>query len=156
MQEIVPLFLNFKQLLMYATWLAPCTWMMRKKYRDYDICLPKDCFKGDIAIALQILSKSNMLLVSDTTACYRVLNQSASHFIDNKSSDRFYLSVINTRCFYARSLDFHFRTKLFLKICKELRCRYINRKRFRIDKFMFHMFVTSFRLFIMGGFNNLC
>lgn len=154
--KIVPLSFNFKQLLMYATWLAPCTWMMRKKYRDYDIYLPKDCFKGDIAIALQILSKSNMLLVSDTTACYRVLNQSASHFIDNKSSDRFYLSVINTRCFYARSLDFHFRTKLFLKICKELRCRYINRKRFRIDKFLFHMFVTSFRLFIMGGFNNLC
>lgn len=115
---------------MYATWLAPCTWMMRKRYRDNDICLPKDCFKGDIAGALQILSKSNMLLVSDTTACYRVLNQSASHFIDNKSSDKFYFSVINTRCFYARSLDFHFRTKLFLKICKELRGRYINRKRF--------------------------
>lgn len=154
--KIRPLSNNFRQLLMYATWLAPCTWMYRKKYRDNNFCLPKDCFKGDIAVALQLLSNANMFFVSDTTACYRVLNQSASHFIDNKSSDRFYLSVINTRCFYARSLDFHFRTKLFLKICKELRCRYINRKRFRIDKFLFHMFVTSFRLFIMGGFNNLC
>lgn len=141
---------------MYATWLAPCTWMMRKKYRDNESCLPKDCFKGDIAVALQILSKSNLLLVSDTTACYRVLNQSASHFIDNKSSDKFYFSVINTRCYYARNLDFHFRTKLFLKICKELRGRYINRKRFRVEKFMFHVFLSTLRLFIMRGYNNPC
>lgn len=127
--------ITFYELLINAYWLAPCTWLYRTNLYE-DIKMPDDCFKGDIAIALGILKQSKMFKMNESTACYRVLEQSASHFNDTEQADSFYLSVINTRCYFASSLNYLQKLKLLFKITKELRGRFVNRRRKRIDLFI--------------------
>ena len=74
--------------------------------------------------------------MNESTACYRVLEQSASHFNDTEQADSFYLSVINTRCYFASSLNYSQKLRLLFKITKELRGRFVNRRRNRIDLFL--------------------
>lgn len=127
--------ITFYELLINAYWLAPCTWLYRTNLYE-DIKMPDDCFKGDIAIALGILKQSKMFKMNESTACYRVLEQSASHFNDTEQADSFYLSVINTRCYFASSLNYSQKLRLLFKITKELRGRFVNRRRKRIDLFL--------------------
>lgn len=134
------------ELLISAYWLAPCTWLYRTKFYQENK-MPEDCFKGDIAIALNLLKHGKMFKIEETMACYRVLEHSASHFTDIKRDDQFALSVINTRCYFASSLNYLFKSKLFFKITKELRGRFFNRKRKRIDLFLQHTLSVYKKLF---------
>lgn len=138
--------LTFYELLISAYWLAPCTWLYRTKFYQENK-MPEDCFKGDIAIALNLLKQGKMFKIEETMACYRVLEHSASHFTDIKRDDQFALSVINTRCYFASSLNYSLKLKLFFKITKELRGRFFNRKRKRIDLFLQHTLSVYKKLF---------
>lgn len=138
--------LTFYELLISAYWLAPCTWLYRTKFYQENK-MPEDCFKGDIAIALNLLKQGKMFKIEETMACYRVLDHSASHFNDIKREDQFALSVINTRCYFASSLNYSLKLKLFIKITKELRGRFFNRKRKRIDLFLQHTLSVYKKLF---------
>lgn len=139
--------LTFYELLISAYWLAPCTWLYRTKFYQENK-MPEDCFKGDIAIALNLLKQGKMFKIEETMACYRVLEHSASHFTDIKRDDQFALSVINTRCYFASSLNYLLKLKLFFKITKELRGRFFNRNRKRIDLFLQHILSVYKKLFI--------
>ena len=139
--------LTFYELLISAYWLAPCTWLYRTKFHKENK-MPEDCFKGDIAIALNLLKQGKMFKIEETMACYRVLDHSASHFTDIKREDQFAISVIYTRCYFASSLNYSLKFKLFFKIIKELRGRFFNRNRKRIDLFLKHTLSVYKRIFI--------
>ena len=101
--------------LLFSYWLAPCTWLFRnilggnnsERKRD-------DLFYGDLFILLQLSQLGSVKFIEDSTAVYRILEESASHFKSWK--DWFYFSwkCKNTRLLFAKKSSFLFKTKFWL------------------------------------------
>ncbi|MCW3170514.1 glycosyltransferase [Chryseobacterium sp. 09-1422] len=71
-----PIYTDFQQFLLAAGFMAPCTWLLRKEY------LPrykKEYVDGTFPWLLGIFLKSKVHVLKDTTAVYRLLDESASH-----------------------------------------------------------------------------
>lgn len=94
-----------------AWFLAPCTWVFRKNLIDYEArILPGP---GDLQMLLQLAVKSKVKFFQESTANYRVLNNSVSHFNKQKDSYLFRKKVFDIQIHYATS----FRPDLIDKIC---------------------------------------
>lgn len=67
---------DFKEHLVNAGYIAPCTWVYRREF------LPKNIYQyvdGTFPIALDIWAQSKICFLNETTAVYRHLSESASH-----------------------------------------------------------------------------
>lgn len=139
---------TFEDYLLNAWWAAPCTWMYRIGTINTKH-FPKDCFHGDIAMLLSIACKYKIYYFPTTTAVYRVLGQSASHFESDKERIRFYHSVANTRCYYSQFVSYSLKARLFYKLIDESRKLLINRTFFfsKTNIFIFYIFKYFVRIF---------
>lgn len=67
---------NFEEHLINPGYIAPCTWLYRKKYAFLDRQIYVD---GTYPLALDVFADSNIYFLDNSTTVYRVLNESASH-----------------------------------------------------------------------------
>lgn len=104
--------------ILYGWFAAPCTWLYRTStLKGIPVLNKQTCFLGDILLILHIASQSKIYFSHDTTAIYRVLDESASHF-DSLSERRvFVLKVWNTRLYFARRQSLSFRLLFWWKTC---------------------------------------
>lgn len=114
---------TFKDQLLNAYWLAPCTWMYRKEMSELCGQLVKGLdykkfFKGDLFLVLTIFKNSKVKYLNETTSVYRILSISASHFNTVKENLDFYRRCCNTRMFFAKDENIIFRIKLKIKFMK--------------------------------------
>lgn len=72
-----------------AGYIAPCTWLFRRKYIDVGVTV--GYVDGTFPLALDIWSDSKVYFMNDNTAVYRVLSESASH--SKYLKKRFYFGV---------------------------------------------------------------
>lgn len=94
-----------------AWFLAPCTWVFRKNLIDYEArILPGP---GDLQMLLQLVVKSKVAFLRESTANYRVLNNSVSHFNKQEDSYLFRKKVFDIQIHYAT----RFQPNLIDKIC---------------------------------------
>ena len=100
---------------MHTLWLATCTWLFRNIYSDLDNSnRSKDVFYGDLYLLLQLSQLGRVKYFKESTAVYRILGDSASHFKSGK--DWFYFSwrCKNTRLLFARNCTLFFRLKFWV------------------------------------------
>lgn len=89
---------TFEDYLVHAPFRAPCTWLFRRNlYKGNN-----DKYKvGDFPMLLDIVANSKIHKIEDTTAKYRVLDRSASHFISLKHSYAFMKGIFEIQMDYA-------------------------------------------------------
>ena len=93
---------TFDDYLIYAPFRAPCTWMYRTRlYRDRE----KTYIVGDLPRLLDLLASSKIHFIEDTTAHYRVLNNSASHFTNISNEYSFQKGIFEIQMDYAHKYN---------------------------------------------------
>jgi glucosyltransferase len=85
---------SFIEHLTYRSYIAPCTWLLRREYAT--IRRPK-YVDGTFAIALDIWATSKIYFLDEVTAIYRVLNKSASHSLHLAKRYKFALGVFKVQ-----------------------------------------------------------
>lgn len=99
--------------LINAWFLAPCTWLFRKSLIDYNVkILPGP---GDLQLLLQLAVKSKVGFFHESTANYRVLINSVSHFNKAKDSYIFRRKVFDIQIHYASKYHPQVIDKIHLK-----------------------------------------
>lgn len=93
-----PIKYNYKDFLLNLWFIAPCTWVFRKSL--YHLINP-NFIVGDLPILLEISSKSKIKYLSETTAVYRVLKESASHRKSFNEYKKYYEGVFQIQKYYA-------------------------------------------------------
>ena len=140
---------TFKDYIYHAWFAAPCTWLFRRVYlKDFCAFDEKDCFKGDIALLLTIAQKSNIKYLLDTTVIYRVLSNSASHFLSWEKNLAFWNSVKNTRYYFAKRECFMFRVRLWFYNAKYLVALIPKRERLKHAKYILYTISSDIRKII--------
>ena len=101
--------------LLFSYWLATCTWLFRNVLGGNN-SEPKrnDLFYGDLFLLLQLSQLGSVKFIEDSTAVYRILEESASHFISWKDWFYFQWKCKNTRLLFAKKCSFLFKTKFWL------------------------------------------
>ena len=101
--------------LLFSYWLATCTWLFRNVLGGNN-SEPKrdDLFYGDLYILLQLSQLGSVKFIEDSTAVYRILEESASHFKSWKDWFYFQWKCKNTRLLFAKKCSFLFKTKFWL------------------------------------------
>ena len=89
---------SFEDYLVHAPFRAPCTWLFRKILIKTS---NKNYVVGDFPTFLDIIAKSKIHRLDDTTANYRVLTNSASHFTNLKKSYAFMKGIFEIQMDYA-------------------------------------------------------
>ena len=102
---------TFIDYILYGYWSATCTWMIRRNLDIY-YPLPPDCFNGDLAIMIKVIKVSDVKYISQSTAVYRVLEESASHINNKEKAFSFWRSQVNTRCYFAKTIPLKFKFML--------------------------------------------
>ncbi|MBR3073391.1 glycosyltransferase [Fibrobacter sp.] len=121
---------------------APCSWLFRRDiYNGLPDLNQMKFFCGDILIILQAASLYKIHFMNDVTAVYRVLEKSASHFVDPMNNYRFMRNVSNTREYYARRMPIKFRIAFFF---------HIERFRLRLKKYVVTSYVKKWLGLKMG------
>lgn len=93
---------TFEDYLIYAPFRAPCTWLFRKSlYKERT----KSYVVGDLPMFLDILAHSKIHKLEDTTANYRVLTNSASHFTKLKTTYSFMKGIYQIQMDYAQKYN---------------------------------------------------
>lgn len=98
---------TFDYFLMNAPFLATCTWLLRKDLIDVKELIYKI---GDLTVLLGISSKTKVKYSNESTACYRVLENSASHFTSIEKLFEFNREVLEIRNYYALKKGYPNRT----------------------------------------------
>ncbi len=89
---------SFEDYLVHAPFRAPCTWLFR---RNLIKAGNKKYVVGDLPTLLDIIAKSKIHRLEDTTANYRVLKNSASHFSNMFNYYSFIKGVFEIQMDYA-------------------------------------------------------
>ena len=89
---------SFEDYLTHAPFLAPCTWVIRKELIKRQ---QKPYVVGDLPLLLGIASHSKIYRLEDTTANYRILKRSASHFTTIKQEYTFMKGIYEIQLDYA-------------------------------------------------------
>lgn len=93
---------SFEDYLIYAPFRAPCTWLLRRSlYKERR----KRYAVGDFPLLLDYIAHSKIFKLEDTTANYRVLTKSASHFISLKRTYSFMKGVYEIQMDYAKKYN---------------------------------------------------
>lgn len=84
---------NFIEHLRNAGYIAPCTWLIKKEY----VFLPQyeKYVDGTYPLALDIWANSKIHFLNESTAVYRILNESMSHSKSLRKKYKFRLGVFN-------------------------------------------------------------
>jgi len=99
---------------MHTLWLATCTWLFRNIYNDLDYSnRSKDVFYGDIYLLLQLSQLGKVKYLEESTAVYRILGESASHFKSWKNWFYFSWRCKNTRLLFALKYPTLFKTRFW-------------------------------------------
>lgn len=75
--KILPIYNSFDDILINRAYIAPCTWLFRRKYilkEGNDYC------DGSFPMVLDILAKTKIKYLDEVTAVYRYSNESISHY----------------------------------------------------------------------------
>ena len=81
---------TFEDYLVHTPFRAPCTWLYRKElYKKRK----KNYVVGDLPLLLDIVAQSKIHFLKETTANYRILEKSASHFTNLKHTYTFMKGV---------------------------------------------------------------
>lgn len=107
---------TYHDYIIHGWYAAPCTWLYRteyiEKYKKLQHRLQKEnCFIGDILLLLCIAENSKIKYYPESTAMYRVLEKSASHFNSFDKSWNFFIKNKNTRTFFAKDESWNFKLK---------------------------------------------
>lgn len=130
---------SFRDYIISPRWLATCSWMYRVSVADY--CnIPADCFKGDLALMIYAAKIGEVKFIEDSTSVYRILQSSASHFESYERAHDFWRKQVNTRCYYAKDLNFQEKFNLIRKLLGDARHYYIANKKQK--KFDFHKYIS--------------
>lgn len=130
---------SFRDYVISPRWLATCSWMYRISVSDY--CnIPADCFKGDLALMIYAAKIGEVKFIEDSTSVYRILQSSASHFESYERAHDFWRKQVNTRCYYAKDLNFQEKFNLIRKLLGDARHYYIANKKQK--KFDFHKYIS--------------
>lgn len=118
---------TFIDYVVYGYWSATCTWMIRRTLNVY-YTLPPDCFNGDLALMIKVIKVSDVKYISQSTAVYRVLEESASHTNNKEKAFSFWRSQVNTRCYFAKTIPLKFKFMLIKSWFPVVRGHYIVNK----------------------------
>ena len=107
---------TFYDYIIHGWYAAPCSWLYRaiyiEKYKKLQQKLQNEnCFTGDILILLCIAENSKIKYFPESTAMYRILDKSASHFNSFERAWSFFIKNKNTRTFFAKNESWSFRLK---------------------------------------------
>lgn len=107
---------SFEKHLTSSGSLAPCTWMIRSKYIfDTLFDLKKDNpTDGSFVLALEIMLKTNITMLDDVTAVYRINDGSASRLQDKKKWYLYHKGVFETQKKYLKYIQNQELKALFL------------------------------------------
>lgn len=109
---------------------APCTWLWRTELkREEALNQRKDCFTGDLALLLAFSKQKKIKYLPDTTAVYRVLKKSSSHFENSLQGMYFWMRLKNTRIYFAKDCNASLRIKLVFFLAKEYAYRIKHNKK---------------------------
>lgn len=102
-------------------WVAPCTWVLRERLHEQAVNEAEKIrqiggFGGDLAIILYSSLHSKIKYMEEVTAVYRILEKSASHFVDKKGFKNFINKVYTTRRWYAEKQSLPVRVILEMHI----------------------------------------
>ena len=93
---------SFEDYLIHAPFRAPCTWLLRRSlYKERE----KKYTVGDFPLLLDFISHSKIFKLEDTTANYRVLTKSASHFISLEQTYSFMKGIFEIQMDYAKKYN---------------------------------------------------
>ena len=93
---------SFEDYLINAPFSAPCTWLFRKSLHKE---VNKNYVVGDLPILLDIVAYSKIYRLEETTAHYRVLKNSASHFTNLLKYYSFIKGVFEIQIDYAHKYN---------------------------------------------------
>lgn len=97
--------------ILWGWFLAPCTWLFRNHVVTYPNPLDPNKFYGDIFILLCLSEKGKVHFIKESTAVYRVLNESMSHSKDSNKKFSFWRKGILTRSEFAAKQSLFFKIK---------------------------------------------
>ena len=92
----------YKHLLRQEVRCRTLTVCFRREVKDHIPSIPEDCFKGDLAIFLTAGLMGKFKYLPDVTGVYRVLPQSASHFLTRREANEFHAGVYKLTSFFCR------------------------------------------------------
>lgn len=105
----------YKYYLLYGSFAAPCTWLYRLSlYEDHTNLNQEFFFTGDICLLLTIARKSQIYFLDEVTSVYRVMDESASHFLTTKDAFLFAERVKHTRMIFLKNESLVFRMKFHI------------------------------------------
>lgn len=85
---------NYKDFILKANYLAPCTWLGTRQFRD--IQTPSNVIDGTLYIGLTLFRHNSIGYLNETTATYRVVHDGASHSKDLYKRYNYYKNVLST------------------------------------------------------------
>lgn len=91
---------TFENHLIHSGYLAPLTWMIRRKVVDY-LDLQPWMTDESLAVALDVLGKSRMFYLDEPTAVYRCHENSAANQVDPKKHWRYIYGIFKMQMYYA-------------------------------------------------------
>lgn len=93
---------SFEDYLIYAPFRAPCTWLLRRSiYKERK----KRYIVGDFPLLLDFIAHSKIFKLEDTTAKYRILTNSASHFSSINQHYTFMKGIYKIQMDYAEKYE---------------------------------------------------
>ena len=90
---------TFNDFVINSWFLAPCTWLYRKRFVTDEISNNKFII-GDLPLLLDISGQSEVKFLKDSMAVYRVLSSSASHGLNFSQQVRYRKGVLRIQSFY--------------------------------------------------------
>jgi glycosyltransferase involved in cell wall biosynthesis len=95
---------TFEDFLINAWFLAPVTWVFRTTFLNQIKSLQKENYVvGDLPILLTISKNSKIVFLDESTAVYRILQNSASHFNDSSKQFEFQRGIFKIQMDFAKN-----------------------------------------------------
>lgn len=108
-----PIKYTFEDFLEKAWFIGTCTWLYRKTLMpdlfDYNFKV------GDLPLLLKVSSRSKIKYLNETTAVYRVLKHSASHFPNFSKHMSYHRGILKIQLFYTKKNDREFLERNIIK-----------------------------------------
>ncbi|MBP6182581.1 glycosyltransferase [Flavobacterium sp.] len=117
---------NFEEFLIYAPFIAPCTWLFRKEFISYE---KKNFVVGDLPLLLDISSRSKVYMIKEVTSNYRISKNSASHHTDPINNYNFNKGILDIQLYYATKYKVSSNV-LFKIFIKNFKSNYLNALKF--------------------------
>jgi glycosyltransferase involved in cell wall biosynthesis len=107
---------TFEDFLVNTRFLAPVTWVFRSSILEQiNIRYREDYVVGDLPILLTISKNHKIGFIDESTAVYRVLQYSASHFKDYYKEYKFELGIFKIQMDFAKDFNIHQRNIFKIK-----------------------------------------